>query len=469
MKKIIRLCSAVLTASIILQIYCVVSAKNTGIEHISIYPEKRAGISAYNFPFSSFRYSMMLRPDCFAGGIWSHAWDADRYIANNSEIPVVRLEGVTDGMNKDTEKTLRFTYEKKGKTKEGYALVSYQGSSSLAFNKKNYSVKLFKDEGHTDKMKMGFGKWDKSHKFVLKANWIDYTNARNIVGGRLYSKMPFTDLPNGHKGVIYGFPVNLYINDKYMGVYTVNQPKTKNVFGLKDEDAQNGAMLYCAEIPESPEATGSNYAAGDRWDRKFPDEADDAALERMVSFVENSNYREFKAYAQDYLDIESLVNYFVYSTICLNGDGLHKNYNMVTFDGKVWYIRPYDLDATYGLNFDGKVDTMKYTDNLSYWMHTLKLWNKLEVCYPRRIYRRYVEVRNNQLSEENIINEFAKYMREIGMNNYSREFTRWNERPSKYAGLQQISDFIYERYAYLDTYMKEQYDKESLIVDPPDM
>lgn len=380
-------------------------------------------------------------------------------IKTSAELPTVRLTGNTLGMSKDSQKHLRFKYDYKDSHLSGYSMTSLQGNSSLNYQKKSFSLKLFTDRSGDVEYKPKFGNWRKTENYLLKANWIDYTGARNIVASRLYKKMPNAMLPNGTYGIPDGFPVQLYINDSYRGLYTIVQPKKKKLFGLKDKDAVNGARLYSAEVKEGSAVFENSSALDDNWECKFPaDHFDKTALNRLTEFVSSCTYEEFKTYASHYMDIDSLINYIVFSEITMNADGWRKNYNIVTYDGKLWYIRPYDLDCTFGLDFAGNIDENAYTDPMKDWMNTTRLWTLTKACFPQEIYHRYMEVRHGALSEDAVINEFKTFMDKVGLETYMNENIVWNRRGTVYDSLAQIKDYIKTRYAYLDLYMPAEFD-----------
>ena len=59
---------------------------------------------------------------------------------------------------------------------EKYATLKVQGSSSVAYEKKNYTIKFYTDKNCTEKFKTDLG-WGREYKYVIKANWIDKTHS----------------------------------------------------------------------------------------------------------------------------------------------------------------------------------------------------------------------------------------------------------------------------------------------------
>ena len=373
--------------------------------------------------------------------------------ARAGDIPNVYLTGDMTGISHDNKVTLKLKYKSKTESFDSYVTAKWQGNYALYFEKKNFSIKLFKDEALSKKHKVAFKDWDKANNFVLKANWIDSTAARNIVSARLYSTLPNVTLPGGTPGVIDGFPVRLYINNKFFGLYTWNKPKKGWVFGLDDKNPNH--LMYFANYALGSGLFERKYSTDHYWELVYPDEHEsDEEFDRVTEFVATSTNKEFREHVREYLDLNSLLNFYVFSQLILHADGTGKNINMATYDGKIWYIRPYDLDATYGLFWAGTKTIPYDTDMADENMRKSVLWRKLEDNFPQEIYDRYTEVRHNQMSEDAVLAAFTVFMDEVGEELYAENSARWSQ-PGKSYMLNQIRDFLNTRYPYLDNYMKK--------------
>ena len=369
------------------------------------------------------------------------------------DIPSVYLTGDTTDMSKTTEVLLNFLYESGTDRFEGYLTAKWQGNYAAQLPKKNFSVNLYKDENCEKKLKRKFMDWDKSNKFTLKANYVDSTAARNIVSARLYKTLPDAALPNGSYGVVDGFPVRLYLNGEYQGLYTWNMPKRSWIFGMKDENPDE--YLYFARFQVGSGLFKNKCSLDRYWDLMHPDELDNyEAIDRVTGFVAECTDEEFKEHVTEYLDFNSLLNFYVFSQIITNHDGTGKNMNLASYDGNIWYIRPYDLDATYGIEWYGW-QLKPYDFDMSENNFRLSvLWTKLEDNFPQEIYDRYILVRNNQMSEENILAAFRYFMTSIGDDLYAEDLAVWPKQPSRNYRYPQIEQYIYARYQYLDGYME---------------
>ena len=73
-------------------------------------------------------------------------------------MPKLYFEGDMSGMkDKKDLRSIALRYEDGEQAFEGFAEIKLQGTSSLAYRKKNYTIKLFQDEGHNDKLKVDMG------------------------------------------------------------------------------------------------------------------------------------------------------------------------------------------------------------------------------------------------------------------------------------------------------------------------
>ncbi|MBQ3427065.1 MAG: CotH kinase family protein [Clostridia bacterium] len=379
--------------------------------------------------------------------------DKSSFEPRHGDIPNVYLTGDMTEMTKENKVTLKIKYESDTGVIEGYVSAKWQGNAALKYPKKNFAIKLYKDEALSKKQKVGFKDWDKSNNYVLKANYIDATSARNIVSARLYKTLPDTYLQNGAQGVVDGFPVRLYVNDEFYGLYTWNKPKKGWVFGMEGDNPKE--LLYFSNYALGSGLFQRKYSADRYWELVYPDEhSSDDEFDRVTEFIATSSDKDFKSHIEEYMDLNSLLNYYVFSQVILNCDGLGKNMNMATYDGKLWYVRPYDLDATFGLEWYGnnlKAYDMDMTDD----MRNSALWKKLEDNFAQEIYDRYVLLRNNQLREDRIIAEFEDLMGEIGDDLYKENLDRWTGTPGNTYMLDQIKDYLKVRYEFLDTFMKK--------------
>lgn len=393
-------------------------------------------------------------------------------ITTGNNIPEVYLNGDTTSMSKANAVDLGITIKINGFEWTGSANTKWQGSSSLAYDKKNFTIKLYEDSTKTTKQKINFNNWGKQNKFVLKANYIDHSHARNIVSARIWSEIvacrsDYSTLPqelrtSPNNCAINGFPIKVTINDTYQGLYTWNIPKDGWMFNM-DENNANHAVL-CAELNNNGNTTAITACqfrqeaaiSGGDWSLEFPDNLNaniKTSFNNLINFVINSSDSQFKYGIDKYLDVQSAIDYYIYAYYGGFIDSLAKNLIMMTFDGTKWFASMYDMDSTWGLYFDGGHFVPNNIQCPEQYQETNSLlWQRIEKCFAKELKERYTELRTNILSVEHITKLFNDFMSIIGNELYAKDLEAYPSIPQgKVNHLQQITDFVTARSTYVDS------------------
>lgn len=375
-----------------------------------------------------------------------------------------------------TTEIVKVLYVSKTLTFECYAKIKVQGSSSRAYPKKNYTITLYIDEACTIKFKYDFMGWGKQNKFCLKANWIDITHARNVVTARLWgdmvaSRSDFDSLPeelrtSPNYGAVNGFPIVVFINGLYWGRYTWNIPKDAWTFNM--DDSLDTHCAICGEdyaktcFQESPVLLdGSDWS----------DEIHDTCPESIVTswnnvhdFVISSTDEEFVANFENYMNLSSVIDYYIFVYVNCGIDSLGRNMIFLTYDGNYWISSAYDLDSTWGLGWSGGLTNNPELAMQSGYQSVInytegnKLFVRLESLCADAIKTRYAELRNDVLSEAHIINRFEEFVGLMSSDLVAEDYATttgegaFTEIPSQDTNnIQQLRDFIVKRLAYVDT------------------
>ena len=113
------------------------------------------------------------------------------------------------------------------------------------------------------------------------------------------------------------------------------------------------------------------------------------------------------------------------------------------FDGVHWITSAYDLDATWGLSWDGK--TLESGEDLKLFMidrdyyklfyqtkeYTNVLWDRLYKNFYQEVKQRYVELRQTVLSLENINQKFGEFFDRIPNALYVSESQKYTQVPNQ--------------------------------------
>ena len=387
------------------------------------------------------------------------------------DIPKVFFDGDITDMSKENEKVLAISYRSKTESFDGFVKMKWQGSSSIHFAKKNYTIKLYEDEALETKKKVDMRGWGKQNKFCLKANFVDITHARNIVSARLWSQIvasrPFldraafmTNSPNN--GAIDGFPIKLYLNGKYEGLYTWNIPKDAWMFAM-DEDNPDHCVL-CAEQNNNGDNTlalASEFRAEAKldesdWSVEVPSAATDevkAGFNRLISFVMTATDEEFKASLGSYANVQSLIDYFCFMIASCANDNAAKNILMATEDGGAhWYACFYDMDSIWGQRLQAQaLATSVYPADFQ--ETNSLLWERMIKCCAEEIKARYTELRKTILTIPNVFNQFERFSDPIPSNLYEKDRTIYTLPGTTWNSIDYIEKWAAARFAYADEYM----------------
>ena len=390
------------------------------------------------------------------------------------DIPKVFLNGDEfANMTKDkNEVNMELDYMSKTKAFHSYIKIKFQGSSSLSKPKKNFTIKMYSDEIRETKMKLVFKDWaTESNKYVLKANYIDHTHARNIVSARLWSdivesRSDYESLPielrtSPNNGVVDGFPIKVYVNGVYQGLYTWNIPKDGWMNNM-DEALDTHCMLCGASnyvtSGENPCAFRSASVSG--WTDELHDTMPDtikSSWTNFISFVMNSTDEEFVANAENYFDVQSVIDFCIFTRIDAGLDSIGKNQMFFTYDGVKWIESVYDKDSTWGINVSGylieNADILEFQTDYAIFTEggkTNLLYERVEFLFLDKLKSRYAELRSGVLSVSNIITKFERFTDVIGNDLYNEDTEPYNIPSATTSNIQQIRKFVVKRLAYMD-------------------
>lgn len=380
------------------------------------------------------------------------------YIQNKSDIPDKWTDPVPfkfiDGSRKVT----------------GFVQYAMQGDSSKGYPKKNLKVKFFLDAKGKEKLKWKpKASWTKNHKFNIKANYIDATQARNLVNGQIvknaYAITQIADSTVAKKllktqslGQMEGFPTELYFDDGYYGLMTFNTKKDDKTFGMNSDKATDEVITS-----ETPSSNLDNVAAkidGSVYGTEIHDSASEelnANWTKFLTFINTSSDTDFKAKLSDYLDVNSIINVLLFGAWSHEWDFYNKSILFLTWDsGKSYFAIPYDLDSTWNLMWNGSAIDDNLTD-LS-WINGSnnqnKLLHRLYDNFKPEIKAQWEKLRSGVWQTDKALNMFKNYIDSIPESAYEKDQQKWPDIPSaKITDYGQIQQSIIERGEAMDKFM----------------
>ncbi|MGM9548925.1 MAG: CotH kinase family protein [Faecousia sp.] len=386
------------------------------------------------------------------------------YQNRSTKIPTLYFEGDISNMEKKTDvRDIRVRYEDGEKGFSAYASLKVQGTSSLAYEKKNYTIKFYRDADHEEKLSVDVG-WGEQNVYCLKANWIDRTHARNVVTAKLVAQVQqkygvLTQAPCN--GAVDGFPVEIYSNGRFLGLYTFNIPKDEWQFGMDSDNSDH--IVICGENWE-PTNLFFEEPDFDNWSVEVGEENDETLdkMKTVFDFVINSTDEEFRADFDKHLNLDAALNYYVLADAAYLKDNLGKNMLMATYDGKVWYLSLYDLDTSWGTNDSGRALLEYETQGLDF--SKSNLFVRMEECFGAELAQRYFDLRQDILTKEHIMAEFEAFREKIPAWTLLKEANRWGTGIRKTT--EDLPGYDYDQIeSYLDTVLERLDAKYTAMLD----
>lgn len=147
-----------------------------------------------------------------------------------------------------------------------------------------------------------------------------------------------------------------------------------------------------------------------------------AALELFLQNIEAikgiTDTEDKKAKIEEVFDVDSIVDYVIFSYVVRNYDGFAKNWQWTTWDGVRWAVNAYDLDL------------IMCQEPYTVWTHSdFFVPHLIWVYYKDKLFTRYAFLRDNGvISTQSIASRFEYYSTIIGEELYDKEYAKWGNR-----------------------------------------
>lgn len=364
----------------------------------------------------------------------------DKTPENSTQLPIMKLNGNEFLADKSNHSTMTFDYQdpKTGEKQTGYAEVNWSGSSTQLLPKKSYKVKLYKDQQLTDKLKLKFfSDAKKDNTYQLKANETDPTMARNLVNANIWQSMVSSEsnLPQQlketpHLGSVEGYPLLVFVNGKGRGLYTLTTDKSGKLWGMdKDNPDQIAIQGNVNNAPAEMFDKGDAKVDDTDFSSESADTITDTAknnLNDFISFVSQSSDQEFKDKLRRYIDLNNVIDYYLFINVLGAYDQIAKNATYLSYDGgRTWRMTAYDNDLTLGNYLFGlgihEPYAMYYDASRGglFPAHNTLLKRVGQLFGPQVIDRYDWLRKENVISAQTINQKYVDFMSKVGYDNYT--------------------------------------------------
>ncbi len=303
--------------------------------------------------------------------------------------------------------------------------AKYRGATSGAFPKRSFTFK-FPDEDLFDETVYGDGFVDKK-RIALVTTFNDNSYVRTRLAFDLWSRIS----PDNIR--VRTYSAVLYANNRYLGLYTVADLPHKRLMadhGLdKDSDlfkaVENDANFSRVRRDGTPKASlreGFEKKVGEpemgqphAWD----------TLEAFIGFVADSDDATFRAQFPQRASLKDYENWWIFNTL-IHGTDSHSKNAYHAYDPNTqgpWRFIPWDLDASFGQNFD---TTRTSPTTRSNFTNTNRIFARLlaDPTFSGPMRERYRSLLKNEVKLETVLALIDVYERETSAV-AKRDWAKW--------------------------------------------
>ena len=384
-------------------------------------------------------------------------------------IPRIDFTGSMDGISKETRVLLGFRFESEDELFNGFSYTSWQGHATLGFPKKNYTIRLYDDEKLGKKHRFRFEKWQLEHKYVLKANYRDISMIRNLAAADLWADMvasrknlyPGLEKTSNY-GAVDGFPVTVYLNGEFHGLYTMNLHIDDDLFQMTHP--YDAVMIANSSEPEETRFLSATAFADEKnaWEVEYCGTPDDSqwakdSLNDLITFVMESDDEIFRARLGEKLDVDGAIDYLIFLYVTGLQSNAAKDLVLLKYqDWDPWIPSVYDMEGAFGLN----LETVSYRNTEEFlpvrseesWDSGTGslLWDRLLQNFSEKIQSRYAELRQSVITEDKLVSRIQDMAARIPEEYREMDLTLYPRKESEQKPEQQMTGYILERLKLLD-------------------
>ena len=345
-----------------------------------------------------------------------------------------------------------------------------QGTSSTTYPRKNYRIYFSRSTKYGTKLYVNgveVADFKYSFKpgarpidiFCLKADFSDSSSTHNTGAVRIVNDIWkrcgwLTPPQMAYKGNydvrigVDGFPIDLFYDNNgtgenvYLGKYNFNNEKSgsgiiygfEGIEGFNDEAALKGGRNKCicleflnnsetlclfgtSNMDTFDDALEFRFKADDTWATAH--EEDKAAVKRLWEWIYSckGNPTKFLNEYAEYFGNDSPFAWYLITDYFMAVDNRAKNMMLVTWDGKIWYFIPYDMDTVFGerndsvLKYDYTITWETMDESIGSYAfagHDSVLWELVRGC-PDKL-REVADKLRSTMSLEYVLKVFNEEM-----------------------------------------------------------
>lgn len=344
------------------------------------------------------------------------------------------------------------------------SFIEVRGGYSKSLPKISYNIELFENTDYLETEKYSLANLREDDDWILDAMYIDPIRMRNRVSFDIWLKMVeeanylnSSKITNGINGA---FTI-LFLNNKCVGVYCLNERFDKKQFEVRDTYNEYGGVLYKGKdwtnvllFREYIPFTDSEYSNG--WKLVYPDVDENflpywSALDTLTQFIVNSDDQTFKDDFYKHMNVRNVIDYYILLNLTSAYDNTGKNLYLSKYNEYLpFVISPWDLDGTWGLYWDGSHVEIDETLNMAI---VDRLISSSAYNFTTQLKDNWTGYRQTFLQTDTIMDLYNSYADVLQQNSaYKLENDIWDLQLNPEDELVFIENWIDHRFEYLDNY-----------------
>ena len=332
-----------------------------------------------------------------------------------------------------------------------------RGATTLRDKEKNgYKVEITRNSDGTRKTQTEIPGLGLTDEFVMLSCVADADMMRDKLSWDLYNMLSSEEETMGARKLYYA---ELFVNDRYQGVYLVFEPfnyekelRKTSISAPEKDSIYRLVRLTPDEVPERPLYTDD---IGYTYELYYTARTSDvfAPFERYAQTFTAQSNEVFCEGILKYFDIDSVIRYYLLVQAGGMTDSIRNNLYIWahhTQDGIIYKLAPWDLDVSWGRDDD-------YNDQVWYPMDFFDRMLELDCggIIRKRTYEIWQQMRQEILTAENIERLTSQYVYEMGDTYaFTRDSQRWG-RPFEYPDGFNICSYSESRFAMMDRRLEE--------------
>jgi len=387
------------------------------------------------------------------------------YTAYFTQIPVLQISTRHQIVDTPSRYANFSLTDAKGTTVQAAMGIEIRGGFSQSYPKKSYELTLWTDTVGTSGRDIALLGMRTDNKWNLQALYNDPLRARIKAANELWQDMNqvyYKDLEPSAKSGISLVYTEVFLNDKYQGIYALTERVDRKQLKLKKYTTKIMGELYKgvdwdgATTFTAVSGIDNSSATWSGFEYKEPSEQTEwQTLHDFVDFVVNSSDATFYSQYKTRFKLENAVDYFIFLNLMRATDNTGKNIYIAKYKpNEPYFYVPWDLDGVLGNDWAGQHNTTT-NDILTNGLYKRLMKDTPDSEFRGALAARWLALRATVLTKEAILTKLKTnndYL--LANNTYEREHLAWPAYQYNPAEETYPATWLTSRLAYLDAAFK---------------